>query len=274
MNDTLFEQSLAALRRGLPEPETADLAIVTGSGLSRLVEIGEDEESISFSELPAVGQGAVAGHGGRWHIVRLGGRRAHVLRMRRHFYEGVAQSQVIAGVRLLARLGVSRLILTNAAGGLSPRLRVGDLMRVTDHINGQHRNPLIGPNDERNGPRFPDMSEPYDREMGELIDETAREQGIDLKRGVYVALAGPTYETRSEARLWRTLGADAVGMSTVPEVIAARHAGMRVAAISLITNSHVRPQGPTTHEEVLEVGERAGRRLLRLLQALIPRLPP
>jgi purine-nucleoside phosphorylase len=247
----------------------ARVALVTGSGLGALAQMGHKLAEVPFADLPGLGGATVVGHAGVWRLLGIGGAPTWCLLGRRHIYEGIDPRVAVLAVRGLARLGTRRLVLTNAAGGLASRLRVGDLMLIRDHMNLMGRNPLLGANDEALGPRFPDMSAPYDVEMADVLRERAEETGLRLAEGVYAALTGPTYETRAEVGMLRRLGADAVGMSTVPEVLAARHAGLRVSAISLITNSHARPGDETTHDEVLEMGRRSGASLRELLEPLL-----
>ncbi|HMS09970.1 MAG TPA: purine-nucleoside phosphorylase, partial [Pyrinomonadaceae bacterium] len=228
----------------------------------------------------------VEGHAGRLVIGTSGGVPVVVQQGRFHFYEGYSMEQVMFPMRVFGRMGVDAVVLTNAAGSLKAGMRPGDLMLIADHINMMGVNPLRGPNDERLGPRFPDMTQVYDRELQRLIDEEANsiarervEAGKDktfkdfLHRGVYCALSGPTYETPAEIRLYRTLGADAVGMSTVPEAIAARHQGTRVAGISCITNFAAGMTDDVIHhDEVMEVGARVSEVFKELLRRVIKRI--
>ena len=226
-------------------PSIPRSAVVLGSGLGDL-DLGAPTAEIDYGRIPGFPRVRVAGHPGRLSLI---GRTA-VLRGRVHFYEGRSLDEVVFPVRALARLGVKRLILTNAAGGLHPRLNSGDLMAISDHLN------LMGANPLRGGPNFLDLSAVYEVPTG-------------LKRGVYAAVAGPTYETPAEARMLRRLGADAVGMSTVPEAIAARQAGLRVTGISLITNAAGGGGKPVTHAEVLATAERARSRLAAVLRRIL-----
>jgi purine-nucleoside phosphorylase len=210
----------------------------------------------------------VPGHAGRLVLGRLGGVAVAVLQGRSHLYEGASADAVAFGVRLLAWFGVRSLLLTNAAGAVNPAFAPGELVRITDHLNLTGANPLTGPNDERLGARFPDMSEPYDARLGGLLDAWAARLSIPLRRGVYAGLAGPSYETPAEIRMLGTMGADLVGMSTVLEVIAARHAGVRVAALSLVSNLAAGLSAKVlSHDDVLEAGAGAVERLGRLLPA-------
>src|SRR6185369_9690750 len=204
---------------------------------------------------------------------RVGKTPVVVLSGRIHYYEGRTMAEVVFPARVLARLGVQAVILTNAAGGVRVSFRPGDLMVLTDHINGFAASPLIGANEEVLGPRFPDMSTVYDARLRAVIKGEARRLRIPLREGVYVGLQGPSYETPAEIRMWRRLGADAVGMSTVPEAIALRHAGVRVAGISTITNMAAGILKQTlNHAEVMETTQRVGARFVRLLEAAVPRI--
>ncbi len=269
---TLYDQAQAAAavirtRCGaLPE-----VAMVLGSGLGGLADALREPVSIPYDELPHWPVPDVVGHAGRLIVGTLAGRRVAALSGRVHVYEGHAPERVAFGVRALGRLGVRHLVLTNAAGGIDTTLSPGALMAIDDHIN-LIGNPLIGPNDERLGPRFPDMTEVYSTRLRALADETAGRLGIRLAHGVYVGVPGPSYETPAEIRFLRAIGADAVGMSTVPEAIAARHEGIEVLGVSCITNmaAGVLP-GPLAHDEVLDVARHGGRALAALLEELIGR---
>jgi purine-nucleoside phosphorylase len=252
----------------------APVAIVTGSGLGALAELGSELADVPFSAVPGLGASTIAGHSGRWALLDAGPCRVFCLMGRRHVYEGIDPALSGYTMRLLAALGTKVVILTNAAGGLARRFYPGDLMLLTDHINLMFRNPLLGRHEAQDGPRFPDMSAPYDAGVSAALREAARAEQVDLKDGTYLALTGPTYETRAEVTAWQRIGADAVGMSTIPEVLVANQAGLRVAAISLITNSHVHPAPPPTHEEVLEMGRHAGDRLKRVIAGALARLAP
>ncbi|HKQ71265.1 MAG TPA: purine-nucleoside phosphorylase, partial [Polyangiaceae bacterium] len=212
------------------------VGVVLGSGLGAFGE--QLEEAISYDAIPEMPASSVPGHSGKLRLGRIEGVPVACLQGRAHLYEGNSPADVVFGVRLLAKLGCRAVLLTNAAGGIGPHLEPGDCMLVTDHLNLTGRNPLVGPHesDGRAGVRFPDMSRAYDPRLGELAHAAARELGVELKEGVYAGLLGPSYETPAEIRMLRTLGADAVGMSTVLEVIALRQLGVRVAAISCITN--------------------------------------
>lgn len=268
----LFEEAEAAAAviraRCGPSP---DVAVVLGSGLGGLADALRDPVWIPYDDLPHWPVPDVVGHAGRLVVGMLSGRRVAALSGRVHVYEGHDPARVAFGVRVLGRVGVRQLVLTNAAGGIDTTLSPGALMVIDDHIN-LIGNPLTGPNDERLGPRFPDMTEVYSSRLRALADETAGRLGIRLAHGVYAGVPGPSYETPAEIRFLRAIGADAVGMSTVPEAIAARHQGVEVLGISCITNmaAGVLP-GPLAHDEVLEVARAGGQALSTLLEELIGR---
>jgi purine-nucleoside phosphorylase len=252
-------------------PFVPDLAIVLGSGLGALADSAEAKAglSIPFTDLPGFPAPTVVGHGGRLVFCEFEGRKVVLQAGRFHFYEGHPMPLVVAPMRLYGRLGVRAVLLTNAAGALNPAFGVGDLMALTDHINLFGTNPLIGPNVEP-GPRFPDMTAIYDATFRSKLKACAKEIGQTLHEGVYLGLSGPSYETPAEIRAFRTLGADAVGMSTVPEAIVARHEGMRVAGISCLCNmaAGILPQA-LTHQEVLEAGAAAAGRFEALIRAFV-----
>jgi len=244
------------------------VGVVLGSGLGALADRLEGAVSIPYVEIPEFPAVSVAGHAGRLVVGTLGGVPVAAMQGRVHAYEGWSAEDVVFGVRLLAATGVRALLVTNAAGAVNPTLAPGDLVRITDQLNLTGQNPLTGPNDERLGPRFPDMSQPYDPQLGAILDGSAARLGIGLGTGVYAGVVGPSYETPAEIRMLRILGADLVGMSTVLEVIAARHAGIRVAAVSLVTNLAAGLAGkPLSHAEVLAAGEGARDRVTRLATA-------
>jgi purine-nucleoside phosphorylase len=244
--------------------------VVLGSGLGALADRLEGAVSIPYEEIPEFPAASVAGHAGRLVVGEMGSVPVAVMQGRVHAYEGWSAEDLTFGVRLLAATGVRALLLTNAAGAVNPDLAPGDLVRITDHLNLTGLNPLTGPNDDRIGPRFPDMSQAYDPQLGALLEASAGRLGIALGTGVYAGLAGPSYETPAEIRMLRTLGADLVGMSTVLEVIAARHAGVRVAAVSLVTNLAAGLTArPLSHADVLAAGEGARDRIARLATAWV-----
>jgi len=247
------------------------VGVVLGSGLGAFAESLEGAIALPYAKVPHFPRSAVAGHAGRVVFGRCAGIPLVALEGRVHFYEGHPLDLATVPVRTLAALGVKVLVLTNAAGGIRSDLRPGDLMVVVDHLNLIGANPLHGPHDERLGPRFPDLTRAYDPVLIEILRAAADECAFEVRRGVYAAMPGPSYETPAEIRMLRTLGADAVGMSTVPEVIVARQCGLRVAAISAITNMAAGITGrPLSHEEVLEAGRRVADRLIRLLRTAIP----
>lgn len=250
------------------------VGLVLGSGLGAFAEKLSDRIAIPYSEIPnfPVSTGVV-GHAGELVSGSVGETPVVVLSGRVHYYEGRAMTDVVFPARVLARLGVRAVILTNAAGGVRLSFRPGDLMLMTDHINGFGTNPLMGINEDSLGPRFPDMSAVYDPELRRIVKAEARRLRIPLREGVYVGLTGPSYETPAEIRAWRKLGVDAVGMSTVPEAIALRHAGVRVLGISTITNMAAGIlKKPLDHKEVLETTNRVGARFVRLLEAAVPKI--
>lgn len=253
-------------------PFVPRVAVVLGSGLGPLADALDDATSVSFADVPGFPPATVPGHAGSYVAGRLEGAEVLVQRGRYHMYEGHAPDVVAAPTRVAARLGVECLVLTNASGGVRPSLGPGDLVLLEDHINLMARSPLVGRVHEGEE-RFPDMSEPYDRELRQLALDAARELDIGLELGVYAALLGPAYETAAEVRMLGRLGADVVGMSTVPEVIVARARGLRCLAISVVTNKATGlGDGPLSHGEVVEVGRQASGRLARLLRLVIPRI--
>ena len=259
--------------RAIRELGSPKVTVILGSGLSAILSL-EKERKKSFAEIPGFPRPTVEGHVGEVAVGKLGGKEVLVQRGRIHYYEGYDLSDVVFPVRAYALAGVKILIVTNAAGGIRYGFFPGDLVLISDHINSLGLNPLRGPNIERLGPRFPDMSQAYDLGLRKLAREVAAELGITVKEGVYVMAPGPSYETPAEIRAFRALGADLVGMSTVPEVIAARHAGMRVLGISVVTNFAAGvSEKPLSHEEVLRVTKEKAAELGRLLSNLIPRLP-
>lgn len=258
------------------EKVNPSIAIVTGSGLGGLVDVCEVGDSMGFDQIPGLGSGTVAGHSSQWHLGRIAGVPVHVVAGRRHLYEGIDPAQTIFAVRLMAKVGVRLVILSNAAGGLARNFVPGDLMLLRDQINLSFRNPLIGPNHEEIGPRFPDMSAPFCPMAKAMLRRAALRESIDLKEGIYAGVMGPNYETRAEIAMLRRFGAHAVGMSTVHETLAANHAGVHVVGISLITNScsEVGPEAgsKTTHEEVLEAASAGQGRFNRLIASALPLL--
>jgi purine-nucleoside phosphorylase len=260
-------------RQGLRLPQAeSPLAIVLGSGLGAFADALEDARALPFTALPGFPPPTVSGHEGRLVYGKLAQTPVLALQGRIHGYEGHEAAVVAFPARVLGILGARALVLTNAAGGCNPSFVPGDLMRITDHLNLTGRNPLSGPNEERLGPRFPDLTHAYDSRLATALEEAARAAGQTLRAGVYLQMPGPSYETPAEIRMARALGADAVGMSTVPEVIAAAHMGLPAAGISCITNLAAGiSQHPLTHQEVVEVARAVEGRFLDLLRAFIPR---
>ena len=251
-------------------PETA---IVLGSGLGDFADNLLDAMVTPYGEVPHWPASQVVGHAGRLVVGRVAGKRVAALSGRVHFYEGHGLATVVFATRVMGRLGVKQIVLTNAAGGINTSFAQGALMIIDDHINFLGTNPLVGANEDRFGLRFPDMSEVYSARLRKIAHEAARAKGVPVSHGVYVAVHGPSYETPAEIRAFRTLGADAVGMSTVPEAIAARHMGMEVLGISCTTNmaAGVLPQ-PLVHEEVMETARRVRGSFIALLEGIIERL--
>jgi purine-nucleoside phosphorylase len=247
-------------------PLVPALGLVLGSGLGSLADEIEGAAEVPFEELPGWPAPSVPGHSGRLILGHLRGLPVACLRGRLHMYEGLSERLVVEPVLLMGRLGAPILLLTNASGGVNPAFGAGTLMVVRDHINLTGRNPLMGPNDDALGPRFPDMSAVWDAELRERIHAAGRAEDVALAEGVYLGLTGPTYETPAEVRMVRDLGADAVGMSTVMEAMAANWAGLRVCGVSLVTNAGagLSPK-PLTHAEVVEAADEAGPRLARVI---------
>ncbi len=265
------EAAAAFLRTRIAQfPATA---IVLGSGLGAFAERLESPTVIPYGDIPKWPASNVIGHAGKLVVGRIAGRDVAVLSGRVHFYEGHPLTTVTFSTRVLARLGVKTLVLTNAAGGINTSFSPGTLMVIDDHLNFMGSNPLVGPNDDRFGVRFPDMTEVYSSRLRRVADEAAAAAGVPLRHGVYVGLHGPSYETPAEIRAFRTLGADAVGMSTVPEAIVARHMGVEVLGISCITNpaAGVLP-APLHHDEVMEVARRVSGQFMSLLEGILGRL--
>jgi purine-nucleoside phosphorylase len=250
-----------------------EIAVVLGSGLGAFADALDGATDIPYPQIPGWPRSTAVGHAGKLVFGRLGNLEVAVMSGRSHFYEGYGPAQVVFGVRVLRALGVRTIVFTNAAGGINFNYQQGGLVLISDHINLQGWNPLAGPNDDTLGPRFPDMSDAYSARLRAIAKTTAAELCIQLEEGVYAAMSGPSYETPAEIRFLRTIGADLVGMSTVPEVIAANHMGVRCLAISCVTNmaAGILPQ-KINHEEVLETGRRVRDTLVRLLTALLPRL--
>lgn len=274
---TLYERAEHAARviRAQCQPGQEDVrtALVLGSGLGALADELQDATAISYEDIPGFARSTVEGHAGRLVLGKLEKVPVVIMQGRFHFYEGYALEEVTFPIRVLGLMGIKNLLLTNAAGGVNNSFAQGSLMLISDHINLMGVNPLRGANDARFGARFPDMTDVYEHEFQEIAVREAREIGIELKRGVYVALSGPSYETPAEIRMLRALGADAIGMSTVPEAIVARQMGVRVLGISCITNmaAGILDQ-PINHTEVIEMGERVRAKFAELLRCVVPKL--
>jgi len=266
-----MEAAVAVIRRA--SPLVPQIAITLGSGLGRLADHIDRATAIPYDQVPHFPRSTVEGHAGRLVLGHLEGRPVVTMHGRVHYYEGHGIADVVFPLRIMHALGARIFIVTNAAGGINRRWTAGDLMIMADHINLMGVNPLIGPNDPAMGPRFVDLARAYDPELIEVAERAAAAEGINIRKGVYAAVSGPNYETPAELRMMGRLGADAVGMSTVPEVIAARHLGMRVLGISCVTNMAAGlGKGKLDHKEVLEAGEKVGKQFSGFLAALIPEL--
>ncbi len=253
---------------------TPKIALVLGSGLGAFADEFEEPVGIPYQEIPGFVSSTALGHVGRLVVGKVGGVPLLAMQGRVHYYEGYSLEEVTFPIRTFKLMGIETLILTNAAGGVDVELSQGALMVISDHLNLMGVNPLRGPNDERFGPRFPDMSEVYARDLQEMVGEEAKDLGVTIRRGIYAALTGPSYETPAEIHMLRAFGADAVGMSTVPEAIVARHMGMKVLGISCITNMAAGiSEEPINHDEVIETGQRVRSTFTKLLRKLIARLP-
>ncbi len=266
---TPADSAVAAIRQRTSVKPIA--AIVLGSGLGRLADDVENAVRIPYGDLPGWKRSTAPGHAGELVVGMLSGKPVAVMKGRLHYYEGYDMADVTFPIRVFRAWGVSLLVVTNACGGLNPAFKAGDLMVITDHINHMGANPLRGPNDESLGPRFPDMVGTYTERLVKL----AHEVDGDLREGTYVGVAGPNFETPAELRMLRGLGADAVGMSTVPEVLVARHAGMEILAIATVTDMATGIPGQIEHvssEQVLAVAEQAGKRLATLVKGVVARL--
>jgi purine-nucleoside phosphorylase len=265
------EAAAAAVRARVGE--APDVAVVLGTGLGAFADGLADRTAVSYADIPHWPASGVVGHAGRLVAGAAGGRRVLALSGRAHLYEGHDLATATFATRVLGRLGVRTLLVTNAAGGINEQFGQGALMVIEDHINLLGTNPLVGPNDARFGRRFPDMSDAYSARLRALAFEVAAARGLTLERGVYIAVTGPSYETPAEIRAFRVLGADAVGMSTVPEVIVARHMGIEVLGISCISNmaAGILPQ-PLTEEEVIETTARVRDQFVSLLEGVVGRL--
>lgn len=270
-----FEQVMEAVefirKRTSRRPK---VGVILGSGLGALAERISEAETIAYADIPGFPISNVAGHAARLVLGRIGDCEVAAMQGRFHFYEGFSMKQVTFPIFVLRQLGISSLIVTNACGGINEEFSPGDLMLITDHINLLGNNPLIGPNDERFGPRFPDMTEVYDRNLIEYAQKTADRLGISVRRGVYALFSGPCYETAAEIRAYRVLGADAIGMSTVPEATAAKYLGMNVMGIACITNMATGiAETRHSHEEVLKIASESSQRFCSLVETILSQWP-
>jgi purine-nucleoside phosphorylase len=247
------------------------IGVILGSGLGEFADSFEEKVVLPYGDLPNFPRVSVPGHAGRLVLGWIGGEPAVAMQGRIHYYEGFSPSQVAFPARVLCALGIEALTVTNASGTLNPSFAPGELMAIVDHINAAAWSPLVGPNDDRLGPRFPDMTAAYDPALIELLLQAGARAGVSLRKGVYAMLRGPSYETPAEIRALRVLGADAVGMSTVPEVIVARHMGVKVAGLSCITNlaAGIGPR-PLTHEEVAATANRSRDIFCSVLRGFLP----
>ncbi len=253
-------------------PRRPALGLILGSGLGAFADSLEDAARVPFGEIPGFASSGVVGHAGRMVAGTCKGVPVLAMQGRVHCYEGHPMARVVLPARAMISAGCRALIITNSAGGIRDSYTPGDLVVISDHVNMLGQNPLVGANEERFGPRFPDMTTAYDPELRALARECGRELGLELQEGVYAALLGPSYETPAEIRMLRAMGADLAGMSTVPEVIAARHMGARVLGISCVTNKAAGLAGPLSHDEVTEVATRVRTTFIGLLERVIARL--
>lgn len=247
-----------------------EIGIVLGSGLGDFADSIEDKVEIAYKDIPGFPVSTVKGHDGKLIFGKINSKKVCLMKGRIHFYEGYEMADVVYPIKVLADLGVKTLILTNAAGGVNTDFEPADLMIIRDHINLMGKNPLIGPNDDEIGARFPDMTDLYTPELVDIAENSAKKLGIDIRKGVYMYFTGPSYETAAEVRMARILGADAVGMSTVPEAIVARHRGLKILGISTITNMSTGIlDTPLDHTEVVEVGKVVAGKFKELLNEII-----
>lgn len=268
VNQQKLQETVAFIRQKIQA--NPEIGVILGSGLGGLVDEIEVSVSINYEDLPNFPVSTVKGHGGKLLFGKISGREVVMLSGRFHYYEGYSMQEVTFPVRVMKMLGASCLVVSNAAGGMNPEFRVGDLMVIRDHINLFPEHPLRGRNDEAIGPRFPDMTEPYHNGLIQKAEGLAQQLGIKIHKGVYIGLQGPTFETKAEYRMLHVIGGDAVGMSTVPEVIVARHMGMNVFGMSVITDIGIRDEmNEITHEEVLEAATKAAPLMARLVKELI-----
>lgn len=249
------------------------VGIILGTGLGKLVDQVSVRESLSYDDIPHFPVSTVEGHGNRLFFGRLAGKDALIMQGRVHYYEGFSLQRITFPVRLMKMLGIEILIISNAAGGLNPLFSPGDVMVISDHINLTGQNPLIGPNLDSFGPRFPDMVSVYDRELIRAAEQAAAGEKIKLQKGVYVAVTGPSLETPAETRFLRMIGADAVGMSTIPEVIVGVHCGLRILALSAISNVNLPDcMQPATLKEILKNAAAAGRKMVKIVEGVMKKI--
>lgn len=271
MDKSIIQKSAQFLKSKFQH--TPEIGLILGSGLGVLADEIENPTKIPYNEIPEFPVSTVEGHEGQLVFGTLQGKTVVAMQGRFHYYEGYSMDKVTFPIRVMKELGVKTLIVTNAAGGINESFEPGDLMVITDHINNTGQNPLIGPNDADLGVRFPDMSKAYSKDLRQLAKKVAADLQINLKEGVYIGNTGPSYETPAEIRMLRTMGGDAVGMSTVPEVIVARHAKLNVLGISCISNmaAGILDQ-PLTHDEVIETTEKAKANFLAFVKQIINEL--
>ncbi len=266
-----LERAVEVLRQKVPQE--IDVALILGSGLGAFAESLEDKLEVPYGEIPDLPESTVKGHAGQYVFGRKSGLSVGVMQGRVHMYEGLEPPRVVLPMRALLKLGVETLIVTNASGAVSEAVDAGDLVTITDHINMTGRNPLVGPNDDSLGERFPDLQNAYDKDLRALAQQASEEVGVPLAEGVYACMLGPSYETPAEIRMIGAVGADLVGMSTVPEVIAARHMGVKVLGISCATNRAAgRPGATLDHADVQRVARRVSSNFIKLLGAILAKM--
>lgn len=268
-----IEEAKSVIEARLAGADRPEIGLILGSGLGDLADRLEAAISVRYEDIPHFPVSTVEGHAGKLVVGKLNGKTVAAMQGRFHFYEGYTMQEVTFPVRVMKALGISHLIVTNACGGMNPAFSPGDLMIIKDHLNMTGSNPLIGPNEPSVGPRFPDMSRAYCPELAALVRETARELDIPVQEGVYAGITGPSYMTPAELTMLRQLGGDAIGMSTVPEVIVASHMSMKVIGISCVTDMAIGEHlEPLTHEQVMEVANRTKPRFTRLVQEIVRKL--
>ena len=271
----LYSEKLTEAVKSLSEKISAipDVAIVLGSGLGSIADSVGSPKVVRYEEIPFWPRSTAPGHAGKLVFGELEGTKVVLMQGRVHYYEGYTMEEVVFPVRVLGLLGVKTLVVTNASGGINESIPAGGIVAIEDHINFMGTNPLIGENDDKSGPRFPDMTEAFDREYIGRLEKAAKKENIDLYRGIYIAFSGPSFETPAEIRMAKTMGADLVGMSTVPEVIAANHMGIRVCGISCVANAAAGiSKNKLTHQEVLDTMKGSSESLCRLIFAFLREL--